>query len=149
MLIIYFILILVLMLPISSNGNEYYKCTDSQGKIVFSNVKCPDGSKGKVTRKLKDISDEELARHRRREELARKGKELAREKEELDRERKEELDSEREKWFQARKRQIRDETEQTIEMIEQGYSPEEIHRLRRQQEEDEIRGKTLQKSRNE
>jgi hypothetical protein len=129
------------MLPISSNGDEYHKCTDSQGKIVFSNVKCPDGSKGKVTRKLKDISDEELARHQKKEELTRKRK--------LAREREEELDSEREKWFQAKKRQIRDETEQTIEMIEQGYSPEEIHRLKRQQEEDEIRRRTLQKSRNE
>jgi hypothetical protein len=137
------------MLPISSNGDEYHKCTDSQGKIVFSNVKCPDGSKGKVTRKLKDISDEELARHQKKEELTRKREESAREKEKLAREREEELDSEREKWFQAKKRQIRDETEQTIEMIEQGYSPEEIHRLKRQQEEDEIRRRTLQKSRNE
>jgi hypothetical protein len=116
------------MLPISSNGDEYHKCTDSQGKIVFSNVKCPDGSKGKVTRKLKDISDKELARHQKREELTRKKEESAREKEKLAREREEELDSEREKWFQAKKRQIRDETEQTIEMIEQ---------------------RTLQKSRNE
>ena len=148
MLIIYFILIIVLVLPISSNGGEYYKCTNSQGKIVFSNVQCPDGSKGKVTRKLKDISDEELARHQKREELARKREELAREKDKLAREKEEDLDSEREKWFQAKKRKIRDETEQTIEMIEQGYSPEEIHRLRRQQEEDEIKRKTLQKSRN-
>jgi hypothetical protein len=48
--------------------SEYYKCTDANGKVVFSNIACPSKSQKNESYKMKEMTEREYQESQRKQE---------------------------------------------------------------------------------